>query len=719
MSKSRFTPASKEPPIPPAFLAGDDTRLAIAEHHASTNKKHPSARFAQGWLTPRDKCKTAYWTYDPKTKTEQIRLNPASYAHFTRQTDPDAPLFGVKQEFDGFFRALYNHERAHSVFTSKELVKFPALIKAAGIPWRLANLFEDCRVEGLWVGLTETLFGWTTWGEDYNLQTPTGLLLAFKTAYSGVTVEELEPASLAASSRAAHFPRTAYRDLLYRERAIVENINDAVIEGAAFLEPGQLLYDKVAKVFAFYRRIRAAKSTEELLPILKDWVIAFPPEGKGEEGGGEGEESEGNTPSDDSELGAGGGDLADAIDEAVTKEYEDGNPETEGEPKADGTADTGNGEDTSRPPTSIRDEDGEVDREGAFTYGHKKGYGVRDGSGFTPSATGRVEENQEKRLAAKLASYLARAFKEEGAAVRNGPTPSKKLNIRGLIRGDINNPYKVKRNAVEAERPHISIIFDCSGSMASGYGGISPEDVSSFARFQSHAGYPEKNKANNRSLISVLNIPHARLLNDASKAKVPVDARYGVVRGFRCSGLNLSSETVEDYDGTPLYPNAIHADRAGRVLARALDILAKKGILTATVYASAAGGLIGKFNLPQKDNRKFRILRGFSGEEGLSETLSPTKGSRSAFAEITKTSRLVLVWTDGNITDGPLQRGPLRQRGLYTVGLLASLENNTAALDKHFDASICRSSLFATASALVKLIKSGATKKATAPLPKA
>ena len=284
--------------------------------------------------------------------------------------------------------------------------------------------------------------------------------------------------------------------------------------------------------------------------------------------------------------------------------------------------------------------------------------------------------------------------------MRNGPTPSKRLNIRGLIRGDINNPYRVHRNTEKADTPHISIVVDGSTSMNGGFGGITPDDVTMFSPLgATHgAGYPASAEESND--------PYGRILLKPFRSR----EEAGAVAVSENRPTHTYNANAAETNGVP--PNAMSAARAGRVLVRALDILAKKGILTAKVYLSGSGGKHGEFSLPCRDESQFKQLRGFSGEEGISETLSPRKGPRSAFHEIARNGRLVLVWTDGNITDEPLNREALRERGLYTVGMLASLHNNTGEMSKHFDSSICRTSLFATASALVRLIKSGATKKA-------
>ena len=110
--------------------------------------------------------------------------------------------------------------------------------------------------------------------------------------------------------------------------------------------------------------------------------------------------------------------------------------------------------------------------------------------------------------------------------------------------------------------------------------------------------------------------------------------------------------------------------------------------------------------LPIKDPRIFQKFHAWSDSEGIANALEQKPSKRSAFNEIVSKSKICLVYTDGCITDEPLDRKPLRARGLYTVGICCSHNETTRELKCHFDAAIWRESLWGMADALVRQLKS-------------
>ena len=612
---------------PAPFHATTRVRNNISARHAESRALTPKDNFAVGWLVPTDPCQTAYWKIDEKTGDNQIRLNPQVYAVLTKQSDPLSPFAGRKVRFQALFDAVYDHERAHSVYTTRNLKGLADKLRAEKIPWRLCNLFEDCRIEHRWCSDHHTSFKWTTWEPAglVRVDSPAALLYAFKVLRSD------EYARYKKAPRA--FLRRVDRKYYYAVRN-------------------------------FHDRIIGAASTEDLIPILKDWLKMFPPD------------KSGNTPENDEDLGGGGGDLADAIDNSS----DSGSSPTDGGDSGDASEGKGSIRDQDDELGAPESDDTESRRDGSFRTGRATS-GV---GGFEPEKSDTASDIQEKTLAARLAAYMAKAFKIAGNSPVNGPTPSKRLNTRGLIRNDWRNPYRVMRQTEHAKTPHVSLVVDCSGSMGWAYGGITPDDVKVIAGSED-IGYPPDHRTDREV---------------AGFAKPPQILPRGRVNNTSYTRM---------VDGRELAPNAIDCDRGGRVFARALHLLARKGIITATVYCSRQGGVSHRIELPAKRDRDFGFIFGDSGQEGLAKTLSPTApAGRSAFKEIAAKSKVVLIWTEGDVTDDPIDRAPLRARGVFTVGLLATLANRQKDIARHFDAAICRTSLFGVASDLAKLLKSGA-----------
>jgi hypothetical protein len=86
------------------------------------------------------------------------------------------------------------------------------------------------------------------------------------------------------------------------------------------------------------------------------------------------------------------------------------------------------------------------------------------------------------------------------------------------------------------------------------------------------------------------------------------------------------------------------------------------------------------------------------------------KTTGSFFNEIVANSKVAIVYTDGQITDAPVNRVPLHARGLYTVGVYAGVHDFTEELRKHFDYAVSRNSLWSVADALVRTMQTIPTK---------
>jgi hypothetical protein len=332
------------------------------------------------------------------------------------------------------------------------------------------------------------------------------------------------------------------------------------------------------QVWAFFVRIcgRAKErfSTVDLVPILKEWLKSFPETGDESIGAEEG--------------ALGTGDIRGAIESAGGSVEE--------------VAATG----------------------GTTTTAH----GTEAKGGGEKEATREAKAiEREAIVATQLERMLATAFRSVGPTTAPTSDPARRLNMKGLLRGDWTRPY-IGRTVTDNGAPYVSVLFDGSGSM----------------------------------------------------------------NGQRAF-------THRDRRGT-----RYQADEAGRVLVRALSGLAAKKLIRGVVYLTGTEGVRARMELPIKNASHFALLRGTSSHEGLGLALSMSH--RGALKEIAANAKLALVYTDGCITDAPIDRASLRAKGIYTVGLCAAEYDMTENLKEHFDSYISRDSLFGLADALVRFLRS-------------
>lgn len=79
-----------------------------------------------------------------------------------------------------------------------------------------------------------------------------------------------------------------------------------------------------------------------------------------------------------------------------------------------------------------------------------------DGSGTNPD---------EFRRAIAMANVLTNAMRTKGESKVATASPSKRLNLRGLIMGRTEKPF-IRRKPVEQGAPKVALVMDCSGSMS-------------------------------------------------------------------------------------------------------------------------------------------------------------------------------------------------------------------------------------------------------------
>ena len=542
------------------IIATPHIKKEVVDHHLGFRTRGVlDEKYEVKWLHPKDKCKTGCWRFDVASDKHIISVSPLAYD--TLATDRTKRV-----QVPELFRHVYEHEAAHSKYTTKDLPALAAKLHVEKIPWRLQNLFEDCRIERLWQfrERRRRSWKWTLWDKH-----PTGGDIA-----------KVSAQCLLYRMKCESVKRSLPRDF-YSEFCVLP------------------FYDKVLK---YYRRILACRTTEDLIPVLKDWLTDFPHSG------------------DDTieeEGGLGTGDLAGAIADAVGKAPSDVKSK---DPKGEGASVDTRGGSTEVPTHEASEIGGDGSKSSPF-----------DGEAVPTNA----EEKEEFLLAHRLAGMLDTAFRAKGDGRETTSNPSKKLNVKGILRGDFLRPY-IGKAVSDRGKPHISMIVDCSGSMA-------------------------------------------------------VDAYVD----------------RERKKGT-------RADTAGRILLRALNVLAKRGRITGVAYASEAGGVSYRVVLPSKDHLAFKRFNARSSNEGIGTALNPSgrphesKGLKggSVFNEIVSKSKMCIVYTDGDITDEKIDRAPLRARGLYTLGVCCSAYDRTNTMKEHFDGYISRESLWGLADAVVRHLKS-------------
>jgi len=517
--------------------------------------------YSLGWLSAGNACKTGCWSYNSVTGKHEINVSIIAYDTLTKGT----PHEGKRTQVPALYRNIYEHEAAHSLYSDKDLKSFADKLRAEKIPWRLCNLFEDCRIERRWFQSVRKYrsFGWTKW------------------------MPHPEPAD---------FSKISATKLLFLMKN--EGGSKRRCLGSAFhREFNTLPFYKV--VYDFFYRIITAPSMEALIPILREWLKEFPASG------------------DDTieeEGGLGTGDLKESVvlSGGSTGNVKAANPKGNGAsadqhegPKPEGKSET-------------------PDEEGS--------YGVVHGQSGSPDTAVADASNKNERAEAKYSIRLSRmlesAFKSQGLLQAPRSAPSKRLNVRGLLRGDWSRPFIGNRYA-DNGKPHVSLIVDCSSST------------------------------------------HGRQAHIDREKVLPT----------------------------------VGVDACGRILVRALSALARRGKITATAYATAEGGLHRRVELPVKSAFEIAQFRGFSGSEGIGDVLKP---SHAVFKEIASKGKLVICYTDGCITDTPIDQRALKERGLYTLGICCSKNDTSEEMSRHFEKHLIRESLWGLADALVRQLRTAA-----------
>jgi hypothetical protein len=135
----------------------------------------------------------------------------------------------------------------------------------------------------------------------------------------------------------------------------------------------------------------------------------------------------------------------------------------------------------------------------------------------------------------------------------------------------------------------------------------------------------------------------------------------------------------------------------GRVLIGALSALAREGKVDGHVILSVGHGTFQweRFRLPMSLESIGKIAA-FGAAEGLEFALR-------ANVDVLRGADFVCVYTDGSITDRPIDKDWLHRRGIHTTGLYVGDGAYLSELVRYFDRALIRADIEALAAAMLTL----------------
>lgn len=253
-------------------------------------------------------------------------------------------------------------------------------------------------------------------------------------------------------------------------------------------------------------------------------------------------------------------------------------------------------------------------------------------------------------LSPNALASLVKDMDEGTEKMEDGPHVTEKVEIESegngdllLQEGTLNNLISPLVNRAETVAAHLSLLF------------IRPAGLVS-------TDTPSR-RVNVRSGPAMGNTSWQFLHKERPRVK-PYDV--GVV--FDCSG---------SMNGTPLVE--------GLVLLEALSSLARRGLARGWVVLSAVyhrGAMHQRFKLPL-DHSILERVHAPGSAEGLQTALV-------AHADELRKMSQVLVYTDADICDRPLDRLALRKLGLSPIGLYVGDEDNAEQMPTHFKEYLVR-----------------------------
>jgi len=167
---------------------------------------------------------TACWFFDHKKRINNIRFYDGIESLLSKVwSKPRLLMQGIKQ--------VYRHEIGHALYSPRDR-SFFAQLKEAGIPFRLWNLFEDCRIEfKLWDEFKDLgLFYWFKYIEiGKDITHPTNALLEIKMQDAGARVARSKTLKTSRFFPPAHKIKYKSKFSYRKDKEIISKFYDRII----------------------------------------------------------------------------------------------------------------------------------------------------------------------------------------------------------------------------------------------------------------------------------------------------------------------------------------------------------------------------------------------------------------------------------------------------------------------------------------------------------
>lgn len=301
--------------------------------------------------------------------------------------------------------AILEHEKAHAVYTERDFDKANAVCRNAKAPFLLFNLFEDARIEFLRRESGKAPLHWLKFDKVIMPSNPISAM--FSLMQREIMRPSIVPTPLLSPNRVNEITLGSNYHLMYRGTPVSRWYRKVTKHS---------LHRTVANtVWNFYVEIVNAKSSFDLEALLKRWMELFPwTSNRRVRESGEGTVYGGTLPQAQSNQ------IADS-------------PSGENETDNEGAHGQAGGASNGQKP------DGQHNAKGTFL-------------------------DSELSVGNTLAGIMARSFRLNGINRVASDAPSKRLNLRGMARGDYDKPYR-RIQTVKRGIPHVSVVVDLSASM--------------------------------------------------------------------------------------------------------------------------------------------------------------------------------------------------------------------------------------------------------------
>lgn len=191
---------------------------------------------------------TADWTFDGSRHRIRVSEDLAEAVLGEKGSDSAIARLNV-------VKAAFTHESCHGAYTDVNVHATAVKCAEEKVPFRLLNLFEDCRIEAAYVAERgkKFKFGWQRLLEcntPSEVNDPAHLLLLIKQREPLTVLKSVTPSSVT-RGYVTWTGTPKVTDAAGRNRGVVEVVLD------------------------FYLRAVKAAATNDLIPIIKEWVKVF------------------------------------------------------------------------------------------------------------------------------------------------------------------------------------------------------------------------------------------------------------------------------------------------------------------------------------------------------------------------------------------------------------------------------------------------------------